>query len=88
MTKAALLIEDIEWLLLESMHRCGFKTAGRIEIYLLSGSFKVNSANWDVARFDVGADDPEAFVWALVDAAQGLQRVYDAVEEQEANRAA
>ena len=78
MTKEIRTIEEIEWELLEAMVHCGFVTAGSVEIYLLSGTLKMNSANWDVARFDVGGEDAEAFVWALVDAARGLQRQYDA----------
>jgi len=78
MTKEIRTAEEIEWELLEGMFRCGFVTARSVEIYLLGGALKMNSANWDVARFDVGGEDAEAFVWTLVDVAHGLQRQYDA----------
>jgi hypothetical protein len=78
MAKDARTVEEIEWELIDAMQRCGFVTVRSIEIYPLSGSSKVNSANWDVARFDSGNEDAEAFVWALVDVAQGLQRQFDA----------
>lgn len=78
MTKEIRTVEEIEFELLEGMLRCGFFTARSVEIYMLSGTLKMNSANWDVARFDVGGEDTEAFVWALVDVAHSLQRQYDA----------
>jgi hypothetical protein len=81
MIKEMLTLDEIEWELLGAMQRSGFLTARSVEVYLLSGALTMNSANWDVARFDVGNEDAEAFVWTLVDVARSLQRQCNAAVE-------